>query len=364
MSWLLGRLGLNSTQRLVDLSRSRALGILPMCLFVAALSVPLAAMDLADQFSPVAKQAVDRALMYLAANQLPDGSFRDTRGSGVVGGIAIAFMAAGHVPGEGPYGHVTAKATQYLLNNIQSNGLVYIPESGGAPMYNHGLATLALAEIWGMTGDPRVRNAVQKAVDLICSSQNQAGGWRYQPVIGEDDLSVTVMQLMALRAARDAGINVPKEVIDAGIEYVKRCHNPKSQGKDGGFAYQPGQGSGAARTGAGVTSLQVAGDYRSSEVQEGVEYLLTCEPVGKNKDGDSSFYWYGMYYATMGIYQSQSIGTWGKNAWAQWYPAVVKQVTSTQLPDGHWDGQHGLYPTAMAVVVLSIPYRYLPLYQR
>lgn len=341
-------------------------GVAGVALLIASVlpATQVAAMDLADQLSPTAKIAIDKGLAYLAASQLADGSFRDTRGSGVVGAVAIAFMAAGHVPGEGPYGQVTAKATQYLLNNIQSNGLVYIPESGGAPMYNHGLATLALAEIWGMTGDPRVRNAVQKAVDLICSCQNQKGGWRYQPKIADDDLSVTVMQLMALRAARDAGINVPKEVIDAGIEYVKRCHNPKSQGKDGGFAYTPGQASGLARTGAGVTSLQVAGDYRSTEVQEGVEYLLTCEPVGKVKDDNAEFYWYGMYYATAGIYQAQSIGTWGKNAWAQWYPAVVKQVTSTQKPDGKWEGPHGLYPTAMAVVVLSIPYRYLPLYQR
>lgn len=324
------------------------------------------AVDLTDQLSPAAKGAVDKGLAFLAANQRADGAFNDHMGaaSGVVGAVAIAFMAAGHVPGEGQYGHVTGKATQYLLNCVQTNGLVYRPESGGPPMYNHGLATLALAEVWGMTGDPRVRSAVQKAVDLICSTQNQKGGWRYQPKIADDDLSVSVMQLMALRAAKDAGIAVPKEVIDAGIEYVKKCQNPKRQGKDGGFAYTPGGGSGMARTGAGVTSLQVAGDYRSIEVQEGVEYLLECEPVGKRKDDNAEFFWYGAYYATVGIYQAQSIGTWGKNAWAQWYPAMTRVITERQKPDGKWDGPHGLYPTAMAVVVLAIPYRYLPLYQK
>ena len=332
-------------------------------LLVAAL--PLRAVDLEDPLTPAAKLAVDKALDLLARNQNADGSFGDQLGkaSGVVGAISIAFMAAGHVPGEGPYGHVTAKATQYLLNCVQTNGLVYRPESGGQPMYNHGLATLALAEIWGMTADPRVRSAVQKAVDLICSCQNQKGGWRYQPKIADDDLSVTVMELMALRAARDAGISVPKEVIDAGISYVKRCHNPKSQGKDGGFAYTPGGESGMARTGAGVTSLQVAGDYRSSEVQEGVEYLLDSQPVGKREE-KKEFLFYGLYYATMGIYQAQSIGTWGKNAWARWNPAVVAKLTTGQKADGKWEGNYGLYSTAMGVVILSIPYRYLPLYQR
>jgi prenyltransferase beta subunit len=333
---------------------------------LACAAMMLLAVDLTDQLSPPAKLAIERGLAFLASNQRADGAFNDKGGdaSGIVAAISIAFMAAGHVPGEGPYSHVTGKATQYLLNCIQTNGLVYRPESGGPPMYNHGLATLALAEIWGMTGDPRVRNAVQRAVDLICSSQNSKGGWRYQPTIADDDLSVTVMQLMALRAAKDAGLAVPKEVIAAGIDYVKRCHNSKRSGKDGGFGYIPGGGSGPARTGAGVTSLQVAGDYRSSEVQEGIEYLLECEPVGKRKDENGEFFWYGVYYNTMGIYQAQGLGTWGKAAWAQWYPAVTKRLVESQRPEGRWEGDHGLYPTAMGIVVLAIPCRYLPLYQR
>jgi hypothetical protein len=330
-----------------------------------ALSSAAVAVDLNDQLSPAAKLAIDKGLEFMAAQQKSDGSFGGPMGgaSGIVGAVSIAFMAAGHVPGEGPYGQVTSKATQYLLGCIQTNGLVFRPESGGAPMYNHGLATLALAEIWGMTGDPRLRSAVQRAVDLICSTQNRKGGWRYQPKIADDDLSVTVMQLMALRAARDAGIAVPKEVIAAGIEYVKSCANPKRSGKDGGFGYTPGGESGLARTGAGVTSLQVAGDYRSTEVQEGVEYLLTCAPVGKIEE-KKEFLWYGLYYATAGIYQAQSIGTWGRNAWAQWYPAVVKLAVAQQKPTGEWPGSHGLYTTAMGVVILAIPLRYLPLYQR
>ncbi len=337
-----------------------------LLLVVVHSAATLPALDLADQMNPAAKAAVDKALTFLANNQRADGSFNEALGntSGVVASIQIAFMAAGQVPGEGVYGHVTAKATQYLLSSAQSNGLLFRPEAGGQSMYHHGLATLALAEVWGMTADPRVRNAVQKAVDLICASQNAKGGWRYQPKIADDDLSVTVMQLMALRAARDAGIAVPKEVIDAGIEYVKHCHNPKSQGKDGGFSYTPNAGSGLARTGAGVTSLQVAGDYRSTEVQEGVEYLLGCQPLGKREEENKEFRFYGLYYATAGIYLSQSIGTWGKNAWNQWYPAVVKQLVAEQKPDGKWEGAHGLYNTAMGVVILSIPYRYLPLYQR
>jgi hypothetical protein len=323
----------------------------------------LPAVDTVDELVPAAVASTDKGLAWLAATQQADGSWRG-EGSfvGVTACCALALMAHGNVPGSGQYGNNTARALQYLLRYSAPDGLIFRKNTGPSPMYHHGLATLALAEAWGQTGDKRLRDALKKAVDLICATQNGKGGWRYQPKIADDDLSVTVMQLMALRAAKDAGMAVPKEVIDAGIAYVKACHNGKGAGKDGGFAYTPGGGSGWARTGAGITSLQVAGNYKANEVSEGVEYLLTFQPVGEKKVDD---WWdYGSYYSTMGMYQAQSLGAWGKKAWTQFYPAMTKAVIARQKPEGHWDGPQAPYPTAMALLVLEIPCRYLPIYQR
>lgn len=318
-----------------------------------------AARDSAE-VSPRARVAIDRGLAYLAATQLEDGSWAGSQGrsTGVVGSCALAFMASGHTPGRGRYGKNVARCIQWILARAQPDGLLYRQGMSGGPMYHHGLATLALAEAWGMTRDRKIRDGLKRAVKLIVRCQNHKGGWRYHPRVADDDLSVTVMQLMALRAAKDAGIFVPKDVIEAGINYVKSCHNSK----DGGFAYRPGGGSGFARAGAGVLSLQVAGDYRAGEVKQGIAYLLTHKPVGQKKVGQ--WYFYGHYYAGQGVYQSQSIGEWGRRAWAAWYPAITRELVGIQQQDGSWRGRYGQYATAMAVLVLAIPYRYLPIYQR
>ena len=114
-------------------------------------------------------------------------------------------------------------------------------------MYSHGFGTLFLAEAYGMTHRPEIREKLQKAVRLIIDTQNNEGGWRYQPVRRDADLSVTICQINALRAARNAGLFVPKETVEACIRYVKQSQNP-----DGGFRYMlQGGASAFPRSAAG-----------------------------------------------------------------------------------------------------------------
>ena len=316
------------------------------------------------EMSSQARAAIERGLAYLAQSQNEDGSWPGSYGNttGIVASSCLAFMGAGHCPGQGRYGANVARCVQFIMRNTRPDGLLYRRGMKGHTMYHHGLGALALAEAWGMTQDDKIRETLKRSVRRIVASQNWKGGWRYEPRPKDDDLSVTVMQLMALRAAKDAGIFVAKDVIDAGIGYVKSCHNATESGKDGGFAYQPGRESGFARTGAGVLSLQVAGDYGAREVRQGVDYLMTHKPVGPRPI--KKWYYYGHYYAAQGIYQSQSIGVWGRLAWRRWYPAVTRELAAKQQRDGSWRGKYGQYETAMALLVLEIPYRYLPIYQR
>ena len=141
-------------------------------------------------------------------------------------------------------------------------------------MYSHGFGTLFLAEAYGMTHRPEIREKLQKAVRLIIDTQNIEGGWRYQPVKHDADLSVTICQINALRAARNAGLYVPKETVDACIRYVKQSQNP-----DGGFRYMlsGGPSSEFPRSAAGVVALQSAGEYDSKEVRDGIAYLRQLE---------------------------------------------------------------------------------------
>src|SRR5262249_38053787 len=134
------------------------------------------------------------------------------------------------------------------------------------PMYGHGFGTLFLAEVHGMVHDrelrDRLRDTLKRAVKLVVDYQNREGGWRYKPGDPDADVSVTICQIMALRAARNAGYYVPKSTVDRCIAYVKRCQN-----KDGGFRYQQQSGvSQFARSAAGVVALQCAGVYKGAEI--------------------------------------------------------------------------------------------------
>src|SRR6266851_2383979 len=203
-----------------------------------------------DMITPACQQAIDAGLAYLAQSQHPDGSFGT---EGYKGNVAItslgalAMMSGGHQPGRGKYGKVVRDALEYVLSQEQGNpaGFLYNArpwrQGGHGPMYGHGFGTLFLAEVYGMLHNKdqrdRLHDTLKRAVELIIKSQNKsgdkAGGWRYKPGDGDADISVTICQIMALRAARNAGFYVPKSTADRCIDYVKRC-----QDRDGGFHYQ------------------------------------------------------------------------------------------------------------------------------
>jgi hypothetical protein len=266
-------------------------------------------------------------------------------------------MSSGSSPGRGPYGSQIDKALAYVMANTSPTGFIAVAASSThGPMYSHGFGTLLLAEAYGMTHRPEIREKLQKAVRLIIDCQNIEGGWRYQPVRKDADLSVTICQINALRAARNAGLFVPKETVDACIRYVKQAQNA-----DGGFRYmlQAGSMSEFPRSAAGVVALQSAGEYDTKEIRDGIAYLRRfghgLRPARRN-----SHYFYGQYYA------AQAMWIQGGDAWAQWYPAIRKELLFRQSPPGSWNdpGVCNEYGTAMALIILQIPNNFLPIFQR
>jgi hypothetical protein len=242
-----------------------------------------------------------------------------------------------------------------VLSQADESGFISIAGSSShGPMYGHGFATLFLAECYGMTGRKEIREKLTKAVSLIVNTQNSEGGWRYQPQRRDADISVTICQVMALRAARNAGIFVPRDTIDRCIDYVKR-----SQNADGGFMYmiQGGQ-SAFPRSAAGVVALYSAGVYEGPEIEKGLEYLMNYLPRG-GAFSRESHYFYGHYYAVQAMWHA------GGKYWNQWYPAVRDELVSRQRDDGSWmDSICAEYGTAMAALVLQMPNNYLPIFQR
>jgi hypothetical protein len=240
-----------------------------------------------------------------------------------------------------------------------------VANSSHGPMYCHGISTLMLAEVVGMTSDPalaeQARQALTKAVKLTLMAQNlsknpdNAGGWRYQPTSRDSDISVSGWQVMALRAAKSAGCDVPSENIDRAVAYLKKCAV-----KDGGFAYQPGQGPNNPRTGTGILALEICGEHLTPEAVAGAEYLVKHPP-----HWSSPYFFYEVYYGPQAMFQM------GDKYFLNYYPKLVPILLDHQERDGSWlsgDGNDRSggrnYCTAMAVLALAVEYRYLPIYQR
>ncbi|MGP1310244.1 MAG: prenyltransferase/squalene oxidase repeat-containing protein [Phycisphaerales bacterium] len=323
---------------------------------------------LENEMTPELHASVERGLAWLAEQQNPDGSWDSGRWRGNVGIVSLAclaFMSDGHLPGRGKYGENVKRGLEFILARVTDTGFVASETPTHGPMYEHGFAALFLGEVYGMTaGGPdtalaaRVRDALVRSIRVIVQSQNEEGGWRYNPVPYDADLSVTICQIMAMRSARNAGIDIPREPIDKAVEYVRRAQNP-----DGGFMYQlTGGRSLWPRSAAGVASLYYAGIYEDDAIDRGLAYIKENALPGVARASDSHFF-YGHYYAAQAMYLA------GGEHWAVWWPAVredMLQRQSSNPDEGFWvDTSNGpVYATAMALIVLQMPKRYLPIFQK
>jgi len=310
-----------------------------------------------DELTKEVREHVHRGLEWLSHNINADGTINGGGGdsAAVMALAGLAFLADGDMPNQGPYGREVDRILDFILKNCQESGLI-TSQNYGSPMYGHGFATLFLAEVYGMSPRPDVKEKLQLAVRLIVNTQNSEGGWRYQPVPQDADLSVTICQIMALRAARNAGIKVPQKTVDMAIDYVK-----KSQEPDGGFSYMlNSRGSAYPRSAAGVACLYYlrSGVQFEEEMKKGVKYLMQNLP-GHGGGAEEYQIFYGNYYATQAMFMA------GGDAWDAFWPAIRKDMLQRQQADGSWNSETGqVYGTAMALIMLQVPNRLLPVLQK
>lgn len=319
---------------------------------------------------------------YLVRAQLPDGMIqeRDKAASHGVAMTALALMglaSVGHQPADKtPEGEVMRKAVALLLRPDAPNAPGYFGQRDGSRMYGHGIVTLALTELLGMgvdkAQDGLLRERAQRGVNLILAAQRVKkhdprfiGGWRYSPDAGDADLSVTVWQLLALRSAKNAGLVVPKEAIDAAVGYLRRSYvSPRdAQGRirdpRSAFGYVPGQPPAYAMAAAGLLAMQVCGLHDAPEVLGATDWLRAAPPAW-----ETAWFFYGTYY------YSQGMSKRGGDLARESRERVAGVLLEHQQPDGSWSGADGaeggqgrVYCTALALLSLSVRYHYLPIYQ-
>ena len=310
-------------------------------------------------------KVVEKGMTALLKLQQPNGSF--DAGAGITALCGMALLSGGHTPTRGVHQAASRNALKFVLS-AQDKVSGYLGADHGN-MYSHGFATLYLAECYGMSPDPTLLRSLQAAIDLIHHSQNSEGGWRYQPTPVDADISVTICQVMALRAAFNVGVGgVPsQESIARAITYVRRCANG-----DGSFGYQSGGGGGGGwgangaegipRCAAGAMSLIGSGITNLSDSVLGPAMRFLRTHVNEHIQSKSSYYWYGQYYAAQALFHSPESKDWDAY-WAKAFPAFAK----LQESDGLWtrsDSSGPAFNTAMALIILQIPNNYLPIFQR
>ncbi len=344
--------------------------------FCSAAEAPLAIRP--DRVDAVVKAGAG----FLVRAQLPDGMIQeqDKRENHGVAMTALALMglaSVGHQPADKTTeGEVMRKAVAFLLRTDVTPANGYYGQRDGSRMYGHGIVTLALTELLGMGADKAqdalLRERAQRGVNLILAAQRVKkhdprfiGGWRYAPDAGDADLSVTVWQLLALRSAKNAGLVVPKEAIDAAVGYLRRSYvsTRDAQGRirdpKSAFGYVPGQPPQYAMAAAGLLAMQVCGLHDAPEVLGAAAWLRESKPVW-----ETQWFFYGTYYYAQGMHKR------GGDLAGEARDRVETVLLANQHADGSWSGADGsesgqgrVYCTSLALLSLSVRHHYLPIYQ-
>ncbi len=316
--------------------------------------------------------AVSRGLKWLAAHQMPDGGWSfnhalapacggkcdgagslDKARNAATAMALLPLLAAGKTHKSGEYKNTVNAGLYFLVNHIKTStngGSLY--ETGGT-MYSHGLASIALCEAYGMTGDKAFRKPAQQVLKFIAYAQDPVGGgWRYAPR-QPGDTSVCGWQLAALEAGKLGRLQVSDETLRKAGLFLDGV-----QAAGGAHYGYTNPGSGQATTAIGLLGRMTLGWKRDkAALQQGVKWL--------GNRGVSPTNLYYNYYAT------QAMRQYGGEPWKKWNSRLQEQFVGTQAKDGHaagsWSGAKGdhgtarggrIYATSMILLMLEVYYRY------
>lgn len=342
---------------------------------------------------PQTELAIERGLEFLAKHQRPDGAWRlqdfDTevlmRSDTAATGLALlAFQGAGYTHRQFKYQETVDRALQFLVAHQLDNGDLYIRQDPASDqnawLYSHGIAALAMCEAYGMTQDPALRPAAQKAVDFMVASQDpQRGGWRYRPGAGADT-SVTGWFMMAFKSGQLAGLDVPQSSFDSIKSYLDAsqasANQPYLYRYNPYAANTPQQRHGleptSVMTSVGLLMRLYFGWQRDrQEMMMGADYLLEHLPEHgtATRSLRDTYYW---YYATQVMFHMRG------ERWQRWHGQLYPLLINSQITEGDqlgsWDpnyptpdlwARYGgrLYVTTLNLLSLEVSYRHLPLYE-
>jgi hypothetical protein len=314
------------------------------------------------------KRVVDGGCAWVGHTQSRLGNWSANNGQYPTAMTALAGMALlgeGSTTTQGKYAANLRKAVDYLVSRSRSNGLIGDPTRDDRYTYGHGYSTMFLSQVLGEEEDEARRKELieilTRAIKFTANAQTTGGGWGYVSARDGSDFdegSTTITQVQALRGCRNAGIPVPKEIIDKAIKYIQRC-----TGSDGGVQYSLKTGGGGRPpiTAAAIACLFNAGEYDSEYVPKMMKY---CDRYFENVGNDSDGHWHYAHY-----YYSQVVYREGEKKWEGYRDKLYSRLVGEATSDGkhsYWtQGYIGpIYTTSVNLTMLQLENGYLPLYQR
>jgi len=343
----------------------------------------------AEELLPRYRDVIQKGLEYVAKQQHRDGHWEGNGGgypTTITSLCGMTLLMEGSTLREGKYADHIRKAVDWLMERSQRNGLLGNPNNPTEAvryMYGHGYSLLFLAQVYGEEEDGDRRRKLEeiltRGVDFTGKAQTSRGGWGYVSSAdggGFDEGSVTITQVQALRAARNAGIAVPKLIIDRAHDYLKNCTTA-----NGGVIYSLAHGgafNGGERpplTAAAISCLFSAGEYKSELAKKWIKFCQRAIPI--DKSGSDSFgHWeYTHYYYAQALYVLGDDGyakmfpdsrPGERLTWSKYRDVIFDYLASRQNADGSWSQGHigPLFTTACHLAILQLDKGTLPIYQR
>jgi hypothetical protein len=347
----------------------------------------------ADEVPLEYRAAITKGLDWLVKMQQRDGHWEGNGGQyqGAMTALSgMALLMEGSTLHEGKYAASVRKAVDWMMDHAQGNGLfgnVHRASERERYMYGHGFGLLFLACVYGEEEDnerrKKLAEILDRGVQFTGKAQTLRGGWGYVAdgcnVEGDglDEGSVTITQVQALRAARNAGISVPGSIIDKAIMYLK-----KSTGPGGGIIYSLGMGrrdERVALTAAAVACGFNLGEYQSPMVKG---WIKACQNsirplgLGSGRIGHDEYthYYYAQVLYMLGEDGYAKLFPESKQpdrlTWSNYRKTTFDSLVKLQSADGSWNssatwGYVGpIYTTALSLSMLQLDKATLPIYQR
>ncbi len=345
------------------LTRRRALASLG-CLLGTGLALDRSARPVQARWdNPKVRKSAERGLEWVAKTQSRLGHWTATGQypTAMTALAGTALLCEGSTTTQGKYAENIRRTVDFLTGRSRANGLIGDPVRDNRYTYGHGFSMLFLSQVLGEEEDivrrEELVNVLTKAVTFSGEAQTPSGGWGYvssKDGGGFDEGSTTITQVQGLRGCRNAGIPVPKEVIDRAVGYIRDCTLP-----DGGVAYSS-KNRGSSRpaiTAAAIACLFNAGQEDSDYVPKLLEY---CKKNLSNLQNPRFGHWHYTYY-----YYSQVMFRQGGEQWETFRDKIHAKLLREQSSDGSWQGNIGpIYITAINLTIMQLERGCLPIYQR